>query len=151
MDNLTTRDIAQLVPMSTCQCRVYLCRPEFALLDTYKKGRTIYYNGVTNKVIDRLRELIQTGKRKTKEVLLLKEQKKREEELLMASIKRCRIEQIKALPEENMYNVVVTIGTKEQKTFKYFHNGSTNVIDFVKDELKKISRFNKLEERSYFQ
>lgn len=68
----------------------------------------------------------------------------------MASIKKCWIEEVKATSVEDLYQVTVCIGKKEKQTLSYYHNGSTNIVDFVKDELKKISRFNRLDEYLYY-
>lgn len=142
MELISHKDLAKLIPVSDTTLRLYLCRDEFCLLDRVRKNRRIYYGGITQKVIDRLRQLANIDGRK--HVI-----KKTEDIDDMASIKRCIIKEVVAQPEQDLYKVTVEIGTKEVKVFDYYHNGSTNIIDFVKDELKKISRFNRLDERLY--
>lgn len=140
MELISHKDLAKLIPVSDTTLRLYLCRDEFCLLDRVRKDRRIYYGGITQKVIDRLRQLANINSSKIK---------KTEDTVDMASIKRCSIKEIVAQPEQDLYKITVAIGTKETKVFDYYHNGSTNIIDFVKDELKKISRFNRLDERLY--
>ena len=143
MELISHKDLAKLIPLSEPTLRTYLCRSEFGLLDHIRKDRHMYYGGVSQKVIDRLRQLANinssggsSGSKKT-------------EDNPMASIKRCFIKEVVAQPVQDLYKITVSIGTKETKIFEYYHNGSTNIIDFVKDELKRLSRFNKLDDRMY--
>lgn len=141
MELISHKDLAKLIPVSDTTLRLYLCRDEFCLLDRVRKDRHLYYGGITQKVIDRLRQLANINSSNSN--------KKTEDIDDMASIKRCTIKEVVAQPKQDLYKITVAIGTKEVRVFDYYHNGSTNIIDFVKDELKNISRFNRLDERMY--
>lgn len=69
----------------------------------------------------------------------------------MASIKQCKLMEVKASPEHNHYEVIVQMGADVNNliVLDYYDCGTTNVIAFAQAELKRLSRFNKLTTTHY--
>lgn len=142
MELLNAKEIALRVGCSADTIRRIMGRAEFSSLPYTVINQTTYYGNITNEVIEQLQSLINIRRKRVS--------KKREEETkLMASIKKCWIESIRATSVEDLYQVTVCIGKKEKQTLSYYHNGSTNIIDFVKSHLHSLSRFNRLDENIY--